>query len=76
MATFSVLVPDRRTLKRRGGDPRPLGREAVCDWAGAQQGDHGGLHVWFTAQLAQVSGKSGLAEAMRYALRHWQGLLP
>ena len=27
-----------------------------------------------TAQLGRVSGKSGLAEAIRYALRHWDGL--
>ena len=33
------------------------------------------LHSWLTAQLARVSGKSGLAEAIRYALRHWQGLV-
>jgi transposase len=33
------------------------------------------LHVWLTAQLGRVSGKSGLAEAIRYALRHWQGLV-
>jgi transposase len=33
------------------------------------------LHAWLTAQLGRVSGKSGLAEAVRYALRHWQGLV-
>ena len=33
------------------------------------------LHSWFTAQLARVSGKSALAEAIRYALRHWPGLV-
>jgi transposase len=33
------------------------------------------LHAWFTAQLERVSGKSALAEAIRYALRHWQGLV-
>src|SRR3954449_2247799 len=33
------------------------------------------LHGWLTAQLGRVSGKSGLAEAIRYALRHWQGLV-
>src|ERR671927_1187553 len=33
------------------------------------------LHSWLTAQLARVSGKSGLAEAIRYALHHWQGLV-
>jgi hypothetical protein len=25
-------------------------------------------------QLERVSGQSGLAEAIRYALRHWEGL--
>ena len=33
------------------------------------------LHAWLTAQLGRVSGKSSLAEAIRYALRHWQGLV-
>src|SRR3954451_8956343 len=33
------------------------------------------LHAWLTAQLGRVSGKSGLAEAIRYALRHWEGLV-
>jgi hypothetical protein len=33
------------------------------------------LYAWLTAQLARVSGKSALAEAIRYALRHWQGLM-
>jgi transposase len=33
------------------------------------------LHGWLTVQLARVSGKSGLAEAIRYALRHWPGLV-
>jgi hypothetical protein len=33
------------------------------------------LHAWLTAQLGRVSGKSALAEAIRYALRHWQGLV-
>src|SRR3954467_12988210 len=33
------------------------------------------LYAWLTAQLGRVSGKSGLAEAIRYALRHWPGLV-
>jgi hypothetical protein len=33
------------------------------------------LHAWLTIQLERVSGKSGLAEAIRYALRHWNGLV-
>jgi hypothetical protein len=33
------------------------------------------LHAWLPAQLGRVSGKSALAEAIRYALHHWQGLV-
>jgi transposase len=33
------------------------------------------LHGWLTVQLERVSGRSNLAEAIRYALRHWQGLV-
>jgi hypothetical protein len=33
------------------------------------------LHAWLTAQLGRVSGRSALAEAIRYALRHWPGLV-
>src|SRR5690348_16357317 len=33
------------------------------------------LHAWLTVQLGRVSGKSGLAEAIRYVQRHWQGLV-
>src|SRR3954467_8459733 len=33
------------------------------------------LHGWLTVQLGRVSGQSGLAGAIRYALRHWQGLV-
>ena len=32
------------------------------------------LRAWLEAQLARLSGKSQLAEAIRYALRHWEGL--
>ena len=33
------------------------------------------LQAWLTAQLGRVSGRSNLAEAIRYALRHWTGLV-
>src|SRR4051795_2951770 len=33
------------------------------------------LHAWLTVQLERVSGRSTLAEAIRYALRHWPGLV-
>jgi transposase len=33
------------------------------------------LRPWLEAQLARLSGKSRLADAIRYALRHWDGLI-
>src|SRR5688500_227794 len=33
------------------------------------------LHAWLPIQLERVSGRSTLAEAIRYALRHWRGLV-
>src|SRR3954466_8959177 len=33
------------------------------------------LHAWLTVQLERVSGRSNLAEAIRYVLRHWTGLV-
>jgi hypothetical protein len=32
------------------------------------------LKTWLEAELARISAKSALARAIRYALRHWQGL--
>ena len=32
------------------------------------------IKTWLEQQLARVSAKSALAQAIRYALRHWQGL--
>lgn len=33
------------------------------------------LRPWLEAQLGRVSGRSRIAEAIRYALKHWAGLL-
>jgi transposase len=33
------------------------------------------LHDWLHAHLGRVSGTSDLAKAMRYAIRHWPGLI-
>src|SRR3954447_2554267 len=33
------------------------------------------LHAWLTVQLGRVSSRSALAKAIRYALRHGQGLV-
>jgi transposase len=32
------------------------------------------MKTWLEGELARISAKSTLAEAIRYALRHWQGL--
>ena len=32
------------------------------------------MHAWLTGQLSRVSGRSTLAQAIRYALNHWKGL--
>jgi transposase len=50
--------PDQRTRTRQA-ESRPL-VEA--------------MKTWLEQELARVSAKSALAEAIRYALRHWQGL--
>ena len=33
------------------------------------------MHIWLTEQLGRISGRSTLAQAMRYALNHWNGLI-
>jgi len=33
------------------------------------------LHTWLQEQLPRVSGASDLAKAIRYAIRHWPGLI-
>ena len=50
--------PDQRTRIRQA-ESRPL-VEAI--------------KTWLEQELARVSAKSALAEAIRYALRHWKGL--
>lgn len=33
------------------------------------------MHAWLTEQLPRVSGRSTLAQAIRYTLNHWKGLV-
>ena len=33
------------------------------------------LHAWLSELLGQLSGRSTLAQAIRYALNHWKGLV-
>jgi transposase len=32
------------------------------------------MHVWLNERLERISGRSALAQAIRYALNHWEGL--
>src|ERR671929_2030725 len=53
-----------RPAEERRGAPRGRSRPLV-----------NALHAWLTVQLGRVSSKSALAKAIRYALRHWEGLV-
>ena len=33
------------------------------------------MHVWLNDRLERLSGRSALAQAIRYALNHWEGLI-
>jgi transposase len=33
------------------------------------------MHTWLTELLGRLSGRSTLAQAIRYALNHWKGLI-
>jgi transposase len=33
------------------------------------------LHRWFEAQVAKLPGRSTTADAINYALNHWDGLV-
>jgi transposase len=33
------------------------------------------MHTWLTGQLGRISGRSALAQAIRYAFNHWDGLI-
>ena len=33
------------------------------------------IHTWLTGQLGRISGRSALAQAIRYAFNHWDGLI-
>src|SRR3954468_4900077 len=79
-ATGSPLAEEalRRIAELYAIEAEIRGRSAEARRAARQERSKpivDGLHAWLGAQLGRVSGKSGLAEAIRYALRHWQGLI-
>src|SRR4051812_22997794 len=79
-ATGSPLAEEalRRIRELYAIEAEIRGRPAEVRRAVRQERSHpivDALHTWLTAQLGRVSGKSALAEAIRYALRHWTGLV-
>ena len=70
-----ALARIARALWHRAHDPRPCARAAPqpCAWTrpGRSIDD---LRAWLEAMLAKVSGGSRIAQAIRYALKHWAGL--
>jgi hypothetical protein len=65
---------NRPALRRRGAI---RGRTAEARLAARREHSRpivDALKTWLLAQLERISGKSSLAEAIRYALRHWNGL--
>lgn len=65
-----------RTLYAIEGEIR--GHPAEHRWAVRQERSRPiveALHGWLQIQVTRVSGASDLAIAMRYAIRHWPGLL-
>ena len=70
-----VLARIRDALCDRGRDPRSSGRASTSGAAGAKSADRGGSACLVAGSSARVSGASDLAKAMRYAMRHWPGLI-
>jgi transposase len=54
----------RRTAEQRCAVRRALSRPLVQ-----------AMHAWLTETLGRISGRSALAQAIRYALNHWSGLV-
>ncbi len=70
-----VLARVGGALRDRGRDPRPSRRTPQRVRGARSRPIVEGLHGWLGEQLPRVSGASDLAKAMRYALRHWPGLI-
>jgi hypothetical protein len=68
-------APDRGALQGGGGDSWPFRRGATHSPAGAQQAARGRSARLADGPAERVSGRSTLAEAIRYGLRHWTGLV-
>jgi hypothetical protein len=68
LARIAALFGIERTIRGQAPEQR---RSVRLDRARPLIDD---LRAWLEAKLAQVSGGSRIAQAIRYALKHWAGL--
>jgi transposase len=68
LARIAALFGIERTIR---GDPPEQRRKVRLDQTRPLVDD---LRAWLEAKLAKVSGGSRIAQAIRYALKHWAGL--
>ena len=68
LARIAALYAIETTIRGLGADERRAVRQE------RSQPLVGALKTWFDQQLTRVSGKSVIAEHIRYALNHWDGL--
>ena len=69
LSRIGALYRIERLVSGRAADQRRAVRQDSC------QPIVGNLRTWLEAQLAKVPGRSRIAEAIRYALRLWPGLV-
>ena len=65
---IAALYAIEKTIRGNSAERAP------CRAPGREQAARGSLKTWLEQQLARVSGKSPIAEAIRYGLNHWDGL--
>jgi len=68
LARIAPLYRIETEIRGQGPDLRRAVRQARTQPLVAE------LRTWLTKQLQLVSAKSKMAEAIRYGLRHWDGL--
>jgi hypothetical protein len=68
LARIAALYAIEKTIRGRGADERRAVRQERSKPVVLA------LKAWFELQLTRVSGKATIAEHIRYALNHWDGL--
>jgi transposase len=68
LTRIAALYAIEKTIRGRSADERRAARQTRSKPLVLE------LKVWFEQQLTRVSGKATIAEHIRYALNHWDGL--